>query len=150
MKIMFKTLSYCFFADFNDNSVAKKIIEHLPLESSVQKDRGKICFFLGIEIPEGVDAVEFKGENLVYSLPNKSLCICMEDITKVMDPNSRVFTVGKILSLTDELKQLPSGEKTKISFEEKDDPYDNRILSQNEIDSLVESLFKKSEKKVNN
>jgi hypothetical protein len=147
MKVAFKSKTYSFYAEFNDTLAAKEIIKHLPLELNVEKVKNKIYFYLGLELPRDVPSSEIKIGDVIFLPQDRILCVYLElgDLNEAEKYGliKSGIVVGRVLAPLNELKSIQLEEKINVSYVEEKKQYDDRILSQEEIDELVKELLAK-------
>lgn len=118
MKVLFKTESLEFFAEFNDTLTAKEIIQKLPIESTVSRWGDEIYFDIGFKVSAEGAAMSVDIGDVAYWSQGKCLCIffgpTLASTSSKPVPASPVVIVGKTTALPEDLKQIQLGEKVSV------------------------------------
>jgi len=148
MEIVFKTSQYGFHAELNDTAQAKEIIKNIPFESTIQRCDGEIYFEANIFTISTGATLDVNLGDVAYWPQGRCLCIffgpTQASTTEKPVPQDPVAIVGKTYASQDELKQIQPGEKIKVEAvrpKEDKQKQDTRILSQSEIDNIVQELL---------
>ncbi len=158
MKVSFQTPTHNFIADFNDSICAKKILDDLPLDSSISIGQDRICFKLKAPVSPGGQAPvrKVKAGDVVYWPDIGYLCIFLGSMEIASEKNAslELIPVGTVEGGLDDFDSIAAGdsirvvamggEEKKISADSVPDP--NRKLSQDEIDVLVQQLLAQKKK----
>jgi hypothetical protein len=119
MKVLFKSETFSFEAEFNDSPAAVKIVEHLPIESSVSRWGDEIYFDTGIACPTEGQTMDVEVGAVGYWPQGKCLCVffgptpASSDDTPV--PASHVVVVGKTGASPERLRSIKEGERITVS-----------------------------------
>jgi len=120
MKIIFKTESLEFSAEFNNTLTAKEIIQKLPITSTVSRWGDEIYFDIGFKVSAEGATMEVEVGDVAYWSQGKCLCIffgpTLASSSLKPVPASPVVIVGKTSALAGELKQIQLGEKISVSL----------------------------------
>jgi len=157
MKSSFQTPRYNFIVEFNDSICAKKIIEKLPLDSTLTLGQDRICLKAEITcaLSESMLSKKVKAGEVFYWPENGYVCIFYG--VQPLDFKERlgVAIIGKAELGAGAINSISAGdsvriasiaeEEKKISFDNVPDP--NRKLTQSEIDVLVAQLLAEKKKK---
>ena len=107
-----------FDADFFDNPTSRKILEFLPIESTVRLWGEEIYFDTGIQASSLEATTDVDVGDLAYWPQGKCLCIFFGPTPVSTSakpvPASEVVIVGKISSEVNQLRQVKSGSKIKV------------------------------------
>ena len=142
MQIAFKTDKFKFLVEFNDTVSAQEIISKLPIESTVQRWGDEIYFNIGLDITVQNGTTEVNVGDIAYWPKGRCICVFfgptpMSTANKPV-PASPVVIIGKTIFSPDELRGIFVGDKIIVDKEEV--LHDTRIMSQREIDALVQQL----------
>lgn len=119
-KIKISTENFSIFAELNDTSTAKKLIEILPLSAIINRWGQEIYFSIPMqaETENGVEEVEVG--TLAFWPPGNALCIFFGKTPasrgELPQAASPVTVIGKIAELgaIEKLKQAKSGQKIEV------------------------------------
>ena len=119
MRVVFKTGSFTFESDFNGSPAAKKILESLPVESSVRTWGDEIYFDIGLDCPTDGKTTDVEIGDVGYWPEGKCLCVFFGPTPASSGekpvPASHVVIVGKTTASPPELKSIKAGEAIKVS-----------------------------------
>ena len=161
MKVSFQTPNHNFIAKFNESLCAKKILEKLPLDSSVSIGQDRVCFKINIDTLPGSEAALDKvtGGDVVYWPDIGYVCIFLSDITPKKDSSLGLVNIGRVEGNIDDFSQISAGDSIRVVSmgEEKEKkistdsvPNPDRKLTQAEIDVLVQQLLAQKKKEQEN
>jgi hypothetical protein len=118
MKVLFKTESFKFSAEFNDTITAKEIIQKLPVESIVSRWGDEIYFDIGFKASAEGATMDVDIGDIAYWSQGKSLCIffgqTLASTSSKPVPASPVVIVGKTTVSPENLRQIQLGEKISV------------------------------------
>ncbi len=121
MRVLFKTGSFSFEAEFNDSPAAKKIVENLPIESEVSTWGDEIYFDTGISCPADDKTMDLEVGDVGYWPQGKCLCVFFGPTPASSGekpvPASHVVVVGKTGASSESLKAIKGGEKITVSVD---------------------------------
>ena len=117
-KVNFKTEQGNFEGEFLENTVAKKILESLPIESRVKTWGDEIYFDTGINAPSEGGTLNVNVGDITYWPEGKCLCIFFGPTaiskTEKPVPASEVVIVGKTSAKPEFLRKIKSGTKIRV------------------------------------
>ncbi len=150
MKVVFKTKSFGFYAEFNDTPAAREIFRKLPIDAFVYRWGDEIYVDTGIEAPAAGATLDLHVGDVAYWPEGKCLCVFFgPTIISTSDkpvPASPVVVIGRTLASPEELRRVEENEKINVSVVQAASapssyPTDERKLTQAEIDVLVKQLL---------
>ncbi len=156
MRLVFKTGNYGFYVDCEETEFLQKLLEKLPLTSNVALWGEEIYFDIGLEFVPSECTREVNVGDVAYWPEGKAICVFLGPTplssSEKPVPANEVFVFGHTDASPQELKHIKEGEtievfpykETSTREEQRDD---NRILSQSEIDALVQRLLSEKNKK---
>jgi len=143
MQISFQTSKFNFLARFDDSQASEKLISCLPLEAFVRKWGDEIYFKVDQVSLSGTLTSEVQVGDVAWWPEGNCLCVFFgptpESSGQDPVPASPVIVLGKTVFSPEELRSISEGEIIKLSTAA-DNSNDTRIMSQNEIDSLIKQL----------
>lgn len=144
MQVSFKTDKFNFLATLDKSDAAQELFSRLPLEATVKRWGDEIYCETGWEDFSSYPATsEVRVGGIAFWPEGKCLCVFFGPTPQSSDerpvPASPVIVVGKTILSPDELRSVSEGEKITIAAQA-DRSGDTRIMSQNEIDSLLKQM----------
>ena len=147
-KILFKTETYCFYAELNNSATAQNVARCLPLRSKTEFNDSLIGLKVNCQASCANDFdLDLNAGDLTYSCQNGYLAIIlakpdMQKSEKENLPCLSAVIIGKTAASLEEIKQIKFDNEVDISLVKEKKNQDTRILSQSEIDNLVQGLLK--------
>lgn len=119
MKVLFKTDTLQFEADFNDSLTAREIIKNFPLSSTISTWGDEIYFDIGFKASAQGATMDLKVGDIGYWPQGKCLCVFFgptpNSTSEDPAPASPVVIVGKTKALKNDLKNIQLGEAVTVS-----------------------------------
>lgn len=120
MKVLFKTDTFQFDADFNDSLTAQEIIKNLPVSSTISTWGDEIYFNIGFKASAQNSTMDLKVGDIGYWPQGKCLCVFFGPTPSSTNedpaPASPVVIVGTTKASRDDLKNIQLGENITVSL----------------------------------
>lgn len=160
MLISFQTQNYVFIVQLNQSHTAREISRKIPLDAEILTWGDEIYFKTGITIPRTEDKAtnDVNIGDVAYWPEGNCICVFFGPTpfskTAKPVPASLVVIIGKTYANPDELRKIRESQSIRVmptenkSAAEKILPKDEKKLSQQEIDILVQQILKIKSKKI--
>ncbi|MBU0504127.1 MAG: cyclophilin-like fold protein [Candidatus Omnitrophota bacterium] len=154
MLISFQTQNYFFIVQLNQSHTAREISRNIPLDSEILTWGNELHFKTGINIPESEDKLtnDVNVGDVAYWPEGSCICVFYGPTPFSKSPKpipaSPVVIIGNTYANPDELRKVRESESIQVRPIEENsaikntDPKDERKLTQQEIDILVQKLLK--------